>query len=221
MVMVRVPAGEFEMGSTFGGDTEQPVHSVSLEAFWIDRTEVTHGMYGSCVEADACEAPRCARAVTPGDDDPATCITWADAQGYCTWAGSQLPTEAQWEYAARGPQDYLFPWGDASPTCDQAQFAECDGEALPVGSLPAGASWCGALDLAGNVSEWVADWYSDDYYARSPAVEPTGPMSGTDRVTRGASWIYGPLLVRGTYRLWHDPSDWRFDLGFRCAREAD
>ena len=237
MVMVYAPAGEFEMGSTKGDDDEQPVHTVALDGFWIDRTEVTHAQYERCVAAGAC-TPRRFSGFDPldaHDDHPAIYVTWYQAEAYCRWAGGRLPTEAEWEYAARGPESRAFPWGDefdgtrlnycdANCERDWADQTADDGyaETAPVGSFPAGASWCGALDMAGNVWEWVADWYADDYYARSPSRNPTGPPSGRSRVLRGGSWGFDPFYVRSANRDdFLVPSNTYGHVGFRCARDAE
>ncbi len=231
MVMVYVPAGEFEMGSTGGDDDEQPVHTVALDGFWIDRTEVTKAQYEQCVAAGAC---------TPcyGDsayyDYPAIYVTWYQAETYCGWAGGRLPTEAEWEYAARGPEGRVFPWGDefdgtrlnfcdANCERDWADETVDDGyaETAPVGSYPAGASWCGAQDMAGNVWEWVADSYASDYYDRSPSRNPTGPSPWEYRVLRGGSWGFDPYYVRGANRDCFVPSNTYGHVGLRCAMSSE
>jgi formylglycine-generating enzyme required for sulfatase activity len=261
MVLVYVPAGEFEMGSTdeqvdealqicneVWGDCkrewfedELPAHTVSLKAFWIDRTEVSNAQYRECVEAGACWAPmRC----TWGDptyddaskaDHPVVCVDWYRAQTYCEWAGGRLPTEAEWEYAARGPETPIYPWGDEFD-CSRGNFddeteyddyvlpggAGCDGyvETAPVGSFSSGVSWCGALDLAGNVWEWCADWYDPDYYAGSLSRDPQGPNSGEYRVPRGGSWFGNRRDVRSVVRYGLTPGHTYSHVGFRCVVPA-
>ena len=238
-VMVYVPSGEFQMGSENGDSFEQPVHTVALDGFWIDQTEVTNDQYRDCVEAGECDAPLTCDWGGPTyangskADHPVVCVDWPDAEAYCEWAGGRLPTEAEWEYAARGPDANIYPWG-ADFNCARGNFddeteiddyvvpggAGCDGynETAPVGSFPQGTSWCGALDMAGNVWEWAWDWYDEEYYATSPLRDPQGPSSGTIRIVRGGSWDVGPNFPRGALRVGGSPDDSGNDLGFRCAR---
>jgi formylglycine-generating enzyme required for sulfatase activity len=271
MAMVFVPGGAFEMGLSDKAlevllgvlaerdpgfsrarwldhlGEEQPAHQVALEAFWIDRTEVTNAQFRQCVEAGACRAPdRCDRGEgqpTYPDDDkaghPVVCVDWYGAGDYCAWAGGRLPTEAEWEYAARGPDGGRFPWGDTwgeehdrplLNLCDVGCPAEerdagyDDGYArtAPAGRFPGGASWCGALDMAGNVAEWVQDVYQWDYYRVSPTQSPTGPLAGDEgeaqaRVRRGGGWDYGWVMVRATDRSLDLPEARESELGFRCV----
>jgi WD40 repeat protein len=216
MVMVYVPAGEFEMGSTEGD--EQPVHTVALDSFWIDRTEVTNVQYARCVTAGACGLPlefgsRYSNRTYA--DYPVTGVGWYQAEAYCAWAGARLPTEAEWEYAARGPEGRMYPWGDSAPDCGKANYGGCVGDTTAVGSYPAGASWCGALDLAGNVWEWVADWYGA--YPSGRQVNPTGPSSGEYRILRGGAWADGQNDARSAYRNWLNPVRLLGGAGLRCA----
>ena len=213
--MVYVPPGTFPMGSTDGDGDEQPVHDVTLDGFWIDETEVTNAHYAQCVEAGECEASFYEDSAYNGDNLPVVGVFWNDADAYCNWAGGQLPTEAQWEYAARGPDGNTYPWGEEVPTCDLAQYGDCDGQTVPTGSYPEGASWAGALDMAGNVWEWVSDWYDSDAYASAVAENPTGPESGDTKVLRGGSWIGKSINLRGANRG-DDDSVWYDDIGFRC-----
>ena len=221
--MVYVPAGEFIMGSDEGDPDEQPVHTVYLDAFYIDKTEVTNAQYRKCVEAGICRAPTpCEwREQTYEDvskaDYPVVCVSWNDADAYCRWAGKRLPTEAEWEKAAQGTGGRTYSWGEGID-CDHAQYNECGGQAVPMGSKPQGVSPYGALDMVGNVWEWVADWYDGDYYSQSPEHNPPGPDSGASKVLRGGSWFDDALFVRGAYRI-GNPLDYRdFNVGFRCAR---
>ena len=233
MTLVYVPAGEFLMGSA-EGDTdadadEKPQHQVYLDAFWMDRTEVTTDQYQQCVAAGKCAAPSC-RGTGQGNH-PVVCVSWQDAADYCAWAGRRLPTEAEWEKAARGTDGRKYPWGNQNVAGDRLNFADRsldvdwadknvnDGYQFtaPVGSYPKGASPYGALDMAGNVWEWVADWYDENYYSSSPARNPVGPASGNSRVLRGGSWVDDQWGVSAAHRFWSLP-DYRFDnLGFRCA----
>jgi formylglycine-generating enzyme required for sulfatase activity len=216
--------------------SESPRHDVTLGGFWIDETEVTNNQYLRCVEAGACTAPAmCDRGEpTYGDaskaDHPVVCVDWDDANAYCKWSGARLPTEAEWEYSSRGERGSIYPWGDyfdgqklnyCDTNCREghADGAYDDGypQTAPVGSYPQGASWCGALDMAGNAFEWVADWLGG--YPAEPQTNPTGSESGTKRVLRGCSWFYHPARARGAARDSAAPGT-RFDsLGFRCAAD--
>lgn len=226
MVMVYVPAGEFIMGSDSGSSDEQPVHTVYLNAFWIDQTEVTNEMYSKCVEAQQCYFS--GRSYDRFHDlnyanYPVTYVSWEDANSYCSWAGRRLPTEAEWEKAARGIDGSTYPWGETID-CLYANYwvkdGFCIGDTTPVGSYENGKSLYGAYDMAGNVWEWVADWYSKTYYQISPFSNPLGSDFGQFRVLRGGAWNYNKLDVRSTARNKDEPEDWfgNVGFGFRCAR---
>jgi len=235
MVMVYVPAGEFLMGSSDADgqayDSEKPQQTVYLDAFWIDRTEVTNAQYRKCVEAGACREPGCWDEDNyNAPDQPVVCVSWDDAQTYAAWVGGQLLTEAEWEKAARGTDGRIYPWGDefdgtrlnyCDRSCEQTHkdTGADDGYALtaPVGSYPSGASPYGALDMAGNVWEWVADWYDGRYYDRSPARNPQGPASGDFRVLRGGAFYAADEYVRCACRYRNDPLDRYRDVGFRVV----
>jgi formylglycine-generating enzyme required for sulfatase activity len=224
--MVYVPAGEFVMGSTEDDPDanvdEEPVHTVHLDAFWIDRTEVSNAQYRQCVEAGDCDEPTCwDEDDVNAPDQPVVCVTWDNAQAFAAWVGGRLPTEAEWEKAARGTDGRIYPWGNSAPGCQIANHANCVGHARAVGSYPQGASPYGVLDLAGNVWEWVADWYGRDYYARSPARQPPGPESGTFRVLRGGSFNIAGWGVRSAVRLWDRPQDGYRNYGFRVVVAPD
>lgn len=232
--MVTVAAGPFVRGATDGEPDERPVRRLSLPAFAIDRTEVTVEAYAACVRAGAC--PAVASAAPASDRLPVVGVSWTEAAAFCAWAGKRLPTEDEWEKAARGSEGRRYPWGDR-PECQRANFGNfggdgrCAAEGAPgrpvaVGSFPSGASPYGALDMAGNVWEWVADRYRVDAYARASggtSGETTGqPVSGRPapvlRVLRGGGCcsIFG--LPRAADRL-ALPEDYRdVDIGFRCAR---
>jgi formylglycine-generating enzyme required for sulfatase activity len=223
--MVPVPAGEFEMGCTdnlggcMEGGMDLPAHAVVLSAFEIDKTEVTQAAYAACVVAGACTRPS-GRRYTPDRTPtfPVTEVSWEQAVRYCAWVGKRLPTEAEWEKTARGTDARMYPWGDAAPTCALATFEGCGDGPRPVGSTPAGASPYGALDLAGNVQEWVADFYSSTDYAAGPARDPGGPNRGNSgHSVRGGGYRYDAWHLRSAVRLW-DPGAPADDLGFRCAR---
>jgi formylglycine-generating enzyme required for sulfatase activity len=222
MVMVCVPAGAFLMGSTDGdpyaNDREQPQHAVHLDAFWIDEHEVTNTQYRKCVEAGACQEPGCwtdSRLSSP--DQPVVCVAWDDAQAYAAWVGGRLPTEAEWEKAARGTDGQIYPWGDSPPDCYKANYWGCTGWPLSVGTHPDGASPYGALDMAGNVWEWVADWYSDDYYAWSLFRNPQGPDLGDSRVLRGGGFDNDEVGLRSAYRYSDLPDYWDYYIGLRVV----
>jgi formylglycine-generating enzyme required for sulfatase activity len=212
---VVVPAGPSKQGSTKGDEDERPERTVVVKAFAIDRTEVTRGAYAACVAARRCKALPPAAGKVPAADDapdlPVTGVSWADAQAYCRFAGGRLPTEPEWEKAARGTDGREYPWGEALD-CARANWGNFDGEGpcagknpgrpVRVGSYPTGASVYGALDLGGNVWEWVADKYDDD-----PG----------RRVVRGGSccsYFVGP---RAANRNAWAPDHRDADLGFRCA----
>lgn len=226
MVMVYIPAGEFQMGSETGDNDEKPIHNVYLDAFWIDQTEVTNAMYANCVAAGGCAKPSSAAYLEDGahPNHPVAFTSWKDASSYCTWAGRRLPTEAEWEKAARGGlESKSYPWGDETPVCDKgvnngAQKSGCGGPMIPVASF--GRNGYGLYDMAGNVWEWVADWYSIDYYSSSPGSNPTGPLSGEERVVRGGSWPSDDSYVRSASRGRFDPVFVAIDIGFRCSRSA-
>jgi serine/threonine-protein kinase len=270
MAMVFVPVGEFTMG--MDADTalaicardyngcvlwhdeyrkfftdEEPIHTVYLDAYWIDQTEVTNAMYAQCVRPGACQPPVSSSSFTRDsyygnpqyDNYPVIYVSWDDAQAYCEWAGTRLPTEAEWEKAARGTDRRIYPWGFNSPTSSLANFSiSCvgcgrTGDTVEVGSYPSGASPYRALDMAGNVAEWVSDWYDPNYYSNSPSLNPQGPASGQGHVIRnGGSYDgYSQILIHsagrggggvidsfnavGEFEGMHISG---VELGFRCAR---
>ncbi|HET6446269.1 MAG TPA: formylglycine-generating enzyme family protein [candidate division Zixibacteria bacterium] len=249
MVMVYVPEGEFMMGSDEDEvefalalcqayDTncslryfsiEQPQHELQLSSFWLDKTEVSNSQYQQCLEAGYCEEISCQDANDMiGEDQPAVCVTWNQAVSYCQWAGARLPTEAQWEYSARGLDGRRYPWGsevdgqrlnycDANCELDKRNDDVDDGYArtAPVGSYPDGASWVGALDMSGNVWEWTADWYGP--YTPEQQANPTGPETGDRRVLRGGSWHTSADHARSALRTYSDPNRSLNHVGFRCA----
>lgn len=215
---VSVPAGTVRMGCDEGDPMcaadAQPARDVTVTAFTIDATEVTEEAYAACVAAGACAAPG-GEATDPSA--PVRNVSWMDAVAYCGWAGGRLPTEAQWERAARGGEATRFPWGDALPDCDRAALSPCVSAPIAVGSLD-NASEFGAIDLIGNVSEWVADFYQADYYAAAPSTNPPGPAAGGERSVRGGSYLDTADSLAGYTRLHADPLHRDPDIGFRCAR---
>ncbi len=230
MVLMYVPAGEFRMGSSDADrdaqSDEQPQHTVYLDAFWIDRTEVTNAMYAKCVAAGACEPPWSRNSYTfhayygdpRFDNYPAAWMNWPAAKAYCEWAGRRLPTEAEWEKAARGTDGRLYPWGNTAPNSQLLNFSANLGDTTEVGSYPAGASPYGALDMAGNLWEWVADWYDNDYYARSSSTNPPGPEPQAYHSCRGGSWNNTASYIRAAFRGNDDPGKCDGLTGIRCAR---
>lgn len=226
--MAFIPEGEFTMGYVFGHADEKPEHKVHLSAFYLDKYEVTADEYKLCVEAKACTEP----IVAYGDYDkhynyrapgrgkhPINGVTHLQATEYCEWKGKRLPTEAEWEKAARGTDGRKYPWGNAKPTCARAMMAGCGGKTntRKVGSKPKGVSPYGVYDMAGNVWEWTSDLYDGDYYENSPTRDPKGPSFGVDRVLRGGGGaIYHDSLrsVGRGYALDGSAPD---NAGFRCA----
>jgi len=205
-------------------DNEYPYHEVYLDTYFIDRAEVTQAAYGLCVDAGECKAPGCAWDPSGTPKHPVRCVDWYNAKKYCEWAGSRLPTEAEWEKAARGTDGREYPWGNVGE-CDLAvkapSFDGCGpGYAMPVCSFsPAGDSPYGLCDMAGNVFEWVLDWHNAEYYSESPKQNPKGPDTGTTKIKRGGSFgsLWGNLRVSS--RLTAGPSSKQESLGFRCASD--
>jgi eukaryotic-like serine/threonine-protein kinase len=228
--MLLVPAGEFTMGSDQGNPDEKPAHQVYLNSFYIDKYEVTNGLYRTCVTAGHCPRPKNGSSTSHAayygnpefDDYPVIYVDWNMVKAYCDWRGAQLPTEAQWEKAARGLRENIYPWGD-SLDCSKANYYDaahskyCVGDTSRVGSYPAGKSDNGVFDLIGNVAEWVSDWYSADYYQNSFNQNPSGPALGQYRIFRGGSWSTSTGLSV-TLRLRDEPTYASYDLGFRCAK---
>lgn len=221
--MVYVPAGEFLMGSILEGEQdEHPQHKVYLTGYWIYKYEVTVAQYRQFCLATKRDMPP-APSWGWQDDHPIVNVNWDDAAAYASWAGASLPTEAQWEKAARGANGQVYPWGNV---WDGTKCSNLVGlKALPsppshVGSFPAGASPYGALDMAGSVWEWCADWFGFEYYKNAPHWNPTGPKTGTYRVLRGGSWITeSPDYFRAAYRYSYSvpKSEFFINIGFRCV----
>lgn len=226
MTLLYVPAGEFKMGSKTGHSDYRWVHQVYLDEYWIDETEVTNGMYANCVADGACLGPTNTNSFTRSsyydnsefENYPALFMDWSMAKAYCEWAGRRLPTEAEWEKAARGTDGRTYPWGEAAPSASLLNFRKNERDTTEVGAYPAGRSVYGAYDMSGNVWEWVNDWYDAIYYQASPLENPQGPTSGEYRVLRGGSWSSNyDEFVSSTFRNWVAPKVATINFGFRCA----
>jgi sulfatase modifying factor 1 len=223
--MVLVPAGEFTMGSEQGDDDEQPVHRVVLDSFYLDTFEVTNGRFAKFVAAIQSEPPwGFADQETPvvHAEQPVRWVNWLEATGYCLWAGKRLPTEAEWEKAARGTDGRTYPWGNDPPTAAHAVFGLTEGAETvsPIGNRTPGSSPYGVHDLAGNLYEWVTDWYDDAFYTQNAPSNPRGPGEGTAKVQRGGSYINSPYRLRAAFRTKGDPTEHDPHVGFRCAQDA-
>jgi formylglycine-generating enzyme required for sulfatase activity len=227
------------MGSNDGFTDEKPEHMVHLNSFWIAQTEVTNSMYRLCIDAAVCRRPSrtdyySRDASSP--EYPVVFVSWNDARTYCEWTGARLPTEAEWEKASRGENGLIYPWGNKFE-CQRGNFDDevgedvevvdggpnCDGYnyIAPVGSFLSGKSIYGGLDMAGNVWEWVADWYGDSYYfqyTKTSSPDPTGPSSGTRRVVKGGAWLNDrDVFFRASNRYSYPPELVDDNVGFRCA----
>jgi len=231
MDFVCVPAGEFIMGSDpqidhLADKDEQPQHRVYLDEYWIGKYPVTNQQYQAFVSSKKDENKSGWHYQEGKEDHPAVNISWEDASIFCKWMCAQtglkirLPSEAKWEKAARGTDGRIFPWGNKKPDNNLANYGGNVGDTTAVGSYPAGASPYGALDMAGNVWEWTADWYAKEYYSPSLARNPVGPQTGRYCVLRGGSWNSSDLNTRSASRDGLDPSDWLSYIGFRCAFSA-
>jgi len=228
LAWVRLPGGAFQMGSNDGEANEKPVHRVTLSAFEMAKSETTVAQYASCVRAGACRAAKTGSSYNWGRRDrsahPINGVDWHQASSFCKWAGGRLPTEAEWEYAARsGGRSWKYPWGDYKATCARAVMNDggrgCGkGGTWAVCSKPAGNTRQGLCDMAGNVWEWVQDWYDKGYYRRSPRSNPVNNRSASNRVIRGGSWFNTAGYLRSGYRYGDYPGYDDGGLGFRCAR---
>ena len=252
--MVLVPAGEFQMGcdetNTTGScsASQLPLHTVFLDAYRIDKYEITNGQFALFMnlrDGDFCSNEPCAAfdgpfdfenihivfdngvyTVEPGFEQvPVGYVAWHGADAFCRETGGWLPTEAEWEKAARGSEDTrAYPWGDSAPNCSIANYAHsvndngfCVGNPVPVGNYPAGASPYGAQDMAGNSREWVSDWYDGDYYETSPYANPQGPLTGMFKSARGGYWGSSASGIRVSNRSSQFPTDQGHQFSFRCA----
>ena len=214
-----VPEGKFQMGSTSFNDS-RPQHLVNLDAFWIDQTEVTNQQYARCVLDKTCTRPLNLKSPTRSsyygdpefDNYPVIYIEWAMAKTYCEWAGRRLPTEAEWEKAARGVDGYIYPWGNEEPNDGLLNYDSAVRDTTEVGKYLDGKSVYGAVDMAGNVWEWVNDWYDSNYYQRSPVSNPLGPdvdeaQTSNAKSLRGGSWYFEEGSLRSIFRYGVIPAD--------------
>jgi len=227
MAQMYVLAGEFTMGSNGDPrDKEYPEHPVYLDAFWMDKVEVTNAMYEECVNSGACHLPVPRLNPYYGKwayrDLPVVYVNWYGAEKYCAWAGRRLPTEAEWEKAARGTDARIYTWGDSRPNPRLANFAETlIGQPLSAYRYPLGASPYGILNMGGNVREWVADWFDYKYYLNSPYKNPKGADTGTERSLRGGAYDADATDITTFRRYKHEPDSAGLSRGFRCAESAE
>jgi len=245
MTEIYIPAGAFQMGGVDPNatDVEKPVHQVTMPSFWIDKFDVTNAMYLGCVNKGVCTPPQAITSKTRTsyfndsnyNDYPVIEVTWSQADAYCKWAGRHLPTEAEWEYAARGSTINTYPWGNQPPDNTLANFNYQVGDTSKVGSYPAGASPFGVLDMAGNVAQWTNDYFDPTYYSKGINVNPPGPGARTNffnRVVRGGSWQDDAAHIRVSLRasvLGSNPNaavgsdayygEFSPKIGFRCASD--
>lgn len=229
--MVFIPGGEFSRGRSHALpddglkwfpellQDDRPVRTIQVDPFYLDAHEVTIGAYAVFVRATGRQPPyNWPKGQPPAGKEnyPVTAVTWDEASAYCAWAGKRLPTEAEWERAARGSAEgQKYPWGDREPTKEDARFNTIEGPA-PVGQYK--PNYFGLYDMAGNVWEWVHDWYEKDYYATAPGKNPQGPASGMYRVLRGGSWADVAKYLTVAYRSWARPGERSPNIGFRCAK---
>jgi formylglycine-generating enzyme required for sulfatase activity len=244
--VVLVPAGRFVMGHAKEGKTERPAHTVTIsKPFYMDKLEVTAGDYARCVAAGKCTASGvhgrkvdeaevakfasyCSGADPARARHPINCVDQGQATAYCAFVGKRLPTEAEWEYAARGTDERLYPWGNVAPTCEMGNFSRAPREGcagrpkgtMDVGSFPAQKSAFGALDMAGNVWEWAADGWDPGAYARGDRKDPLAPPAEYG-VLRGGSWDFSPTAAKATFRLAYERTSGHVSTGFRCAKTAE
>jgi len=219
-LLVAVPGGPFIMG---GGGQDNPIRTVNVGDFWIYQVEVTNRMYALCVDLGGCSPP------DPTDNPlfsdvgeankPVVGVNWDQASAYCGFVNGRLPTEAEWEKAARGPDGNKFPWGNEEPTCNLLNFDACVNKTTYVGTYPDGKSYYNAVDMSGNVFEWVFDWYLANYYGSAPTQDPSGPTTGNRRSVRSSAYNTDGYLTEAARRFYAEPGDHRADLGFRCVVE--
>jgi len=227
MIQIYVPAGEFIMGTgdESDGGHNSPSHIVYLDSYWFDRVEVTNSMYLKCIRTGKCTTPATDNVLYDKwayRNHPIVYVTWFQADEYCQWAGRRLPTEAEWEKVARGTDGRMYPWGDIFPNPRLANFdLTMIHESVPSYRYPMGVSPYGALNLAGNVREWVADWFDPKYYTNSPHSNPQGPLTGFERSLRSASYNEDRREIAVYQRYKHEPLSPGLSRGFRCAQDAE
>lgn len=225
--MAYIPGGVFLIGNDRGSVDEQPIHAVHVDAFYMDAFEVTNKLYKECVEAGVCQPVRKNSATRDRyyDDPrfvrfPVLFVNWDMAQTYCEWRGARLPTEAEWEIAARGGTNLTYPWGE-NPDCNLANYGNCLRDTSGSAIYYLGQSRFGVYNMAGNVWEWVSDWYSPTYYRASPEDNPQGPDRGAEKVLRGGSWKDNYVEIRSMNREAEKPTYSSNAIGFRCAKDAN
>ncbi len=221
-IVVAVPGGPFTMGH---GGSDNPEHTVNLSDYWIYQGKVTNAEYGLCVAAGKCKAPDAVDDFTFNDvthaNDPVVGVTWQQASDYCGFVHGRLPTEAEWEKAARGPDGNIYPWGNNSPVCDYLNFNNCVGKITNVTIYRKGQSYYHALDMEGNVFEWVGDWYDALYYKSSAGQDPQGPDAGQVRSVRSSSYKSKIDQIPASTRFYEGPTTHVRTLGFRCVVDAE
>lgn len=246
--MCDVPAGQYTMGCAAADlkcdSDETPRHSVILGSYQIMKNEVTVEQYQTCVNSGNCNNNNagqlhyavwsntvnyqyCNLGSARGITHPMNCVSWYGAKAYCEWLGMSLPTEAQWEYAAKGNDDRIFPWGDTAATCEYAVMKESGqlgcglSTTWVIGSKTAGNSPFGTSDMAGNLMEWVNDWYSSGYYSLSPEINPPGPSAGSYKILRGGSWYKSSIDLRVSSRYYLGRDSLYDSTGFRCVKKLN
>lgn len=219
-VLVAVPAGVFTMGYNFA---DNPIREVTVGDFWIYSTKVTNSQYALCVQAGKCTPPDLENNPTYSTllyiKYPVTGVTYAQAADYCSFVHGRLPTEAEWEKTARGPDGNIFPWGDEAPECNRLNYKYCVGKTTWVNEYKNGVSYYGAFDMSGNAREWAADWYNPTYNVENPIPDPLGPEFGEKRAVRGSSYQDSADPSIAAHRFSLDPLESLPDLGFRCVIE--
>ena len=223
MNQIYIPAGEFTMGSGTK-DKEILAHKVYLDAYWMDQTDVTNAMYAICVKAGTCSHP--AHYDHYFDDSkyadyPVVYVTWYAAQTFCTWEGGTLPTEAQWEKAARGWDDRPYPWGTSAPDITLLNYNGDHGDIVSAYDYLIALSPYGLLQMSGNVRQWMSDWYQRTYYTVSPYKNPQGPSTGEYKSLRGGAFDDDFQEVETTYRVYHEPTSAGQERGFRCVQSVN
>jgi len=215
--MIKIPAGKFTMGSNKGSDNEKPVHLVDLAQYNIDKYETTNAQYTACVQTGKCTPSRCDE-YENGEkaNHPVVCVNWNQAKAYCEWRGGRLPTETEWEKAARGTDERIYPWGNESPNDTLLNYEKKVGDTTEVGSYPKGASPYGVMDMAGNVWEWVSSDYKPYPYKADDGREDL--LDNTEKGLRGGSWPDNDISSRTTHRNNIEPTASSGGIGFRCVR---